>query len=288
MVMPIDIQFGHDTLAMQQEMAAVDGSDVPLPYAVHTVAAGDTLWDIALRYGTTVRWLVLSNPDVAPNPDLIRPGQQLLVPLGEGLVHRVRPGETVEQVASLYGVDAPAILSHPANRDGSLAFTHGVLFVPHPAAVPIGLAAAPWQREYVLGAPPAEDGRPRGAPVAGPITSLFGELAPELRRGPHTGIDIAAPAGSPVVATAPGVVALVGYDEDGYGLYVVIDHGSSVSTLYGHLQRAAVRPGQRVERGQTIGRVGSSGLSTGPHLHYELRLAGRPVDPLPTLRQGGP
>jgi murein DD-endopeptidase MepM/ murein hydrolase activator NlpD len=119
--------------------------------------------------------------------------------------------------------------------------------------------------------------------VPGIITSRFGELAPGLHRGPHTGVDIAAPLGAPVRATAPGKVLLVGYEKGGYGLYVVIEHGAGLSTLYAHLEMAFVRRGDQVMRGQVIGRVGSSGRSTGPHLHYEVRLAGRPVDPGPYI-----
>jgi murein DD-endopeptidase MepM/ murein hydrolase activator NlpD len=108
-------------------------------------------------------------------------------------------------------------------------------------------------------------------------------MAPELRSSPHTGIDIAAPAGTPVVATASGAVALVAYDDGGYGLYVVIDHAGRYSTLYAHLQRVAVRPGQRVGRGQVIGHVGTSGRSTGPHLHFEVLRSGTFVNPLSVL-----
>ncbi|GBD12032.1 Murein DD-endopeptidase MepM [bacterium HR24] len=291
MVMPIDLSLHQDGPAapeVYREAAVPADAAVPLPYALHAVVPGDTLWDIARRYGTSLRWLVLSNPDVAPHPDLIRPGQQLLVPLGDGLVHRLAPGETVEQVAAAYGLDAAAVLAHPLNRGGLLPFAHGILFVPSPRSVDDRQPSAPWHRDRVLGAVPADDGLPRGTPLIGPITSLFGEMAPELRSGPHTGIDIAAPAGTPVVATASGAVALVAYDDGGYGLYVVIDHAGRYSTLYAHLGQAAVRPGQRVERGQVIGRVGTSGRSTGPHLHYEVRLAGRPIDPLLTPREGGP
>jgi murein DD-endopeptidase MepM/ murein hydrolase activator NlpD len=96
---------------------------------------------------------------------------------------------------------------------------------------------------------------------------------------PHEGVDIAAPSGTPVIAPAAGIVVAVG-EQGGYGLLVEVDHGHGVSTRYGHLSRARVRAGQLVARGQLIANVGSSGLSTGPHLHYEIRIAGAVVDPL--------
>ncbi len=94
----------------------------------------------------------------------------------------------------------------------------------------------------------------------------------------HTGLDLAAPSGTPVLAAGAGVAQVID-SPTGYGLHVVIDHGGGVSTLYGHLMEAAVRSGQPVRRGQTIGWVGSTGMSTGPHLHFEVRRDGWPVDP---------
>jgi murein DD-endopeptidase MepM/ murein hydrolase activator NlpD len=95
----------------------------------------------------------------------------------------------------------------------------------------------------------------------------------------HQGIDIAAPAGAPVIAPAAGVVITTS-TQAGYGLLLELDHGRGVVTRYGHLSRILVRAGQSVTRGQLLANVGSSGLSTGPHLHYEIRVAGEVVDPL--------
>lgn len=96
---------------------------------------------------------------------------------------------------------------------------------------------------------------------------------------PHEGIDIAAPFGMPVVAPAAGTVLRI-TRQNGYGLVLEIDHGNSIQTKYAHLSRVLVREGQRVVRGQPIAAVGNSGLSTGPHLHYEVHVNGRVVDPL--------
>lgn len=98
----------------------------------------------------------------------------------------------------------------------------------------------------------------------------------------HSGIDLAAPEGTAVLAAAGGVAHL-SLDPAGYGLCLVLDTGEGTVTLYGHLSAAKVGDGARVAAGEEIGRVGSSGLSTGPHLHFEVRRDGRPVDPLPLL-----
>ena len=120
-----------------------------------------------------------------------------------------------------------------------------------------------------------------GAPVAGHITSLFG-----LRRHPilgyvrmHAGVDFGAAWGSPVYAVTDGSVSFAGW-HGGHGNYIRLEHGGGIATGYGHLSRLAVSPGMTVRRGQVIGYVGSTGLSTGPHLHYELYRGGQTVDPL--------
>jgi murein DD-endopeptidase MepM/ murein hydrolase activator NlpD len=94
----------------------------------------------------------------------------------------------------------------------------------------------------------------------------------------HEGIDIAAPVGTSIVAPAEGVVIFSGR-KSGYGLTVVIDHGGEISTLFGHNSKVFVHEGDKVTKGQEISRVGNSGTSTGPHLHYEVHRDGAPVDP---------
>jgi len=132
-------------------------------------------------------------------------------------------------------------------------------------------------------------------PMSGVVTQGFGpsqiaiepaaSLAGITYRHFHTGIDIAAPFGTPVQAAADGVVALAGSETDGfghlvgYGNYVVISHGGGMITLYGHLDRILVQPGQPVQAGVPIGLEGSTGNSTGPHVHFELRVDGIPTDP---------
>ena len=118
-------------------------------------------------------------------------------------------------------------------------------------------------------------------PASGPITSGFGWRIDPIfhRRALHTGIDIAAPWGAPVEAAEGGTVLYVGW-MTGYGNVVVLDHGNAVSTVYAHLSSYTVRSGEAVRRGQVIARVGSTGWSTGPHLHFEVRQDGQPTDPL--------
>jgi murein DD-endopeptidase MepM/ murein hydrolase activator NlpD len=118
-------------------------------------------------------------------------------------------------------------------------------------------------------------------PASGPVTSGFGWRIDPIfrRRALHTGIDIAAAWGTPVEAAENGTVLYVGW-MTGYGNVVVLDHGNGVSTVYAHLSSYVVRTGESVNRGQVIAHVGSTGWSTGPHLHFEVRQDGQPTDPL--------
>jgi murein DD-endopeptidase MepM/ murein hydrolase activator NlpD len=100
----------------------------------------------------------------------------------------------------------------------------------------------------------------------------------------HAGIDLAGPVGTPIYATADGTVAEAGYNNGGYGNLIKLDHGRGIETRYGHLSSFTVRAGDRVKRGQMIGRMGSTGRSTGSHLHYEVRIDGRAVNPIPFMR----
>jgi hypothetical protein len=120
-------------------------------------------------------------------------------------------------------------------------------------------------------------------PVPGWISSPFAaaRLDPILQIvRPHEGIDIAAPPGTPIMASAAGVVAKVGWEAEGYGNFLLIEHGYGVVTRYAHCSRILVTPGQRVTRGQVIALVGSTGEATGPHVHYEVIVYGKPVDPM--------
>ena len=121
---------------------------------------------------------------------------------------------------------------------------------------------------------------PNGWPVRGSLSSVFGVRNSPFTETPvfHHGLDIVAGAGVPVVASAPGVVVKSGY-ESLYGNAVVVDHGAGYRSLYAHMSSCSVEEGAFVNRGEELGKVGSTGRSTGPHLHYEVRVNGLPVNP---------
>jgi len=124
-------------------------------------------------------------------------------------------------------------------------------------------------------------------PVRGRITSSFGETRQARASGgtrPHMGLDIGVPVGTAILAPADGVVKFTGWGQQ-YGRYISLDHGHGFSTMYGHLKEFSVKAGAKVKKGQTIGRVGLTGNTNGPHLHYVIYFHGHPVNPARFLTQ---
>jgi murein DD-endopeptidase MepM/ murein hydrolase activator NlpD len=121
-------------------------------------------------------------------------------------------------------------------------------------------------------------------PTYGEITTYFGEVGRYSPRG-HAGLDVAAPQGTPILAADQGEVLKAYWNTDGYGGLVIIGHPSGYETWYGHLVRFDVEQGEQVKRGELIGLMGSTGLSTGPHVHFEVRQDGQLCDPLKFLNE---
>lgn len=264
---------GDGTVAPEAKAAGVTpgGSQArrvrgPVRFFTHRVRQGETLWEIAERYNTDVSAIASANG--LYNVDYLRPGQVLEVPSVPGIVHTVQPGETLWEISRLYGVSMDAIQEANGLASPDLLRPATRLIVP-------GATEARLERLVVGG----RLQRAFSWPARGRISSTYG-----WRWGrQHEGIDIAVPRGTPVRAAAPGRVVYSGWG-GGYGYLVSIDHGNGVVTRYAHNSRLVVRVGQRVSRGQVVAYSGNTGNSTGPHVHFEIRYRGRPVDPLPYLR----
>jgi len=251
-------------LSLQPELGGPPGMlpSLQAKVAVYEVRPGDTLAGIASRYGVPVSWLIVSNN---LSTTTIYPGQRLLIPKN-GVIHIVKPGETLKEIAAKYGVSEESLREANGLRADPPAGTS--LFVPNPQTVPTLERGA---TEFVW-------------PVHGPISSPFGPRIHPIYGAPsfHTGIDIAVPEGTPVRAAASGTVTFAGWYE-GFGVLVVIDHGNGYESYYAHLSKLLVSAGQSVSAGDVIALSGNTGLSTGPHLHFEVRYFGTPVDPRPLL-----
>jgi murein DD-endopeptidase MepM/ murein hydrolase activator NlpD len=200
-------------------------------------------------------------------------------------------GSLAGEVSSLYGLKANPVLEDVpsgTHDDAQLHTCLDQLYALKTSAlsgaamtgISLGMVQnvtmADWQRA---------NSAPNLWPVEGQITGSFGErIDPFNGEGAfHNGVDIASSYGQPVIAPADGVVTFAD-TEGGYGRFIVISHGHGITTRYGHLAGFAVAPGQQIRRGDVIGYVGLSGRSTGPHLHYEVRINDIPVNPHKYLR----
>ena len=242
-----------------------------IEFITHTVEAGDTLYGVAEKYNVSVETLMFAN-GLEQNPDLLRLGQELIVLPVNGIYHTVKAGDTAESVAKQYKSKPEDIISFPLNN---LNPKNPALNVGTKIVVPGGTKPyVPRQVEVFAGPAPSGAGRGSGKliwPSSGSVTQGY--------RAYHRAIDIASYNGNPVKAADSGYVSAAGWSNQGYGYYVVLDHGNGVQSLYAHLSRFFVNAGDSVRQGTVIGNVGSTGNSTGPHLHFEVIRGGAQQNP---------
>ncbi len=229
-------------------------------FKTHVVQRGETLWGIAQQYGVDVATLAGVNHDLA-NVHNIKVGDEIRVINIIGTIHVVEEGDTLESIAQEYGVSPDEI--QRVNTEDLSTLEEG-------------------QEVIVPGARPPDFAQRGGTldsfvwPVSGGrISSHFGPRW----GGFHEGLDIAVPTGTPVRASKEGWVTFSGWN-GGYGNVIDIDHGGQVVTRYAHNSRLLVSRGSFVHQGQVIAYSGNTGTSTGPHLHFEIRLDGRPQNPI--------
>lgn len=248
--------------------------DPPPGFRRHVLASGETLSGIVERYDITLTALVGANPDLS-SLDRLPIGVELLIPPREGLVVTLDHPSLLTELLDHFGADPVSVARANALRSPFDLRAGMLLFLPDvaPAAALERLAAVrEAENRYIW-------------PVHGRLTSYFGRR--NLGMGTaafHRGIDVAAPTGTPIVAARSGTVVFSGWSTRGYGNLVRIRHADGSETWYAHASRLLVSVGQYVNQGQRIALVGSTGLSTGPHLHFELHIGGVAIDPLRELR----
>ena len=262
----------------------------------YTVNTGDTLFSIAYNFGLKPESLLFGNMDVLQdNPHLLKPKQVLNILPTNGAYYQWKDGDNLDAVAGTYNVEKKAILEYPGNffdmvtaDQGDPVIEPGTWLIVPGGKRPI----RDWGPPAISRSNPAV-ARYYGEGACGAISSgAIGNgtfIWPTTDRnisgftydsGVHPAIDIGGQEGNPIFATDSGVVVFAGWSSYGYGYMIVIDHGNGWQSAYAHLSAVGAGCGQSVYQGGTIGALGNTGNSTGPHLHFELSINGAKVNPM--------
>ena len=242
-------------------------------FQTYKVRSGDTISGIAIKFGLRNISTLISVNDIG-NVRQLAAGQKLKIPSVDGIVYTVKSGDSLNSISDKYGIKLDALLD--VNDLTKETLTAGQqLFIPG-----VGLDASTLRNAM-------------GELFTMPISAKFRWSSPYgYRADPftgvktfHTGTDMACPTGTPIQAAMSGRIMKVGNMHRIYGNYVIIDHGNGYQTLYAHMSKVLVAKGQWVSQGTRIGLVGSTGYSTGPHLHFTVYKNGKLVDPMTILKR---
>lgn len=266
-----DFQDPHTDISQKPRSEIID----------YKVESGDTLSGVASKFGITADTIRWAN-DL--KRDAIKPGQTLKILPESGVAYTVKSGDTLESVAKKFSAEQQPILDYPFNDvPDDLSLKVGqLLIIPGGSPPEVKAPKKKPQPQYLAQGPssPAFSAPGGGTfiwPAGGSLTQYFSWY--------HPGIDIANRQGPGIAASDGGTVMVAGWpDSNGYGNRVVIDHGNGYKSLYGHLSNIYVSAGDTVSRGQLIGQMGSTGRSTGTHLHLEIYYKGVALNPLAILK----
>lgn len=269
------------TALIRPDMASVNAKRLRQEIVYYEVNPGDTVSTIAIQYGISVNSILWENNLSAYS--LLRPGNKLAILPMSGIRHEAAAGDTLEKIAGKYGIDKENIIE--ANEKVNFA----ALPIGEKILIPGGkkTSYANYEPQSVSGFSALKDlVKPRAAkPAAGNKMAwpTVGYRITQYYSWRHHAVDIANKIGTPIYAADAGVIEYVGWGR-GYGSQIVIDHGGGKKTRYAHLSKFYARKGQSVNKGEAIGAMGSTGWSTGPHLHFEVIIGGGKYNPLNYIR----
>lgn len=248
-------------------------------FVVYRVERGDTPNGIADKFGIKATTLLGGNPLLSQESSLLQTGIDLVILPVDGVLHDVVPGDTLESISQQYSVPVETIVGYGPNN---LEFPYR-LYPETQVLVPGAV------REVFVWTPPSLEsvrGRSTGSGVTPLIVGTGTFIYPVGSRNftqyfwyGHPGVDIALPEGTAVVASDTGTVTFAGWNIYGYGNLIVVNHGNGYETFYAHLSGISVVPGQIVYQGNVIGSTGNTGNSSGPHVHFEVRINGAQDNP---------
>jgi murein DD-endopeptidase MepM/ murein hydrolase activator NlpD len=237
----------------------------------YTVVRNDTPYQIAIDFGIKEETLLGCNPRLSEESSLMQVGDVLIICPEDGVLHDVSPQDTLEGIANQYSVSLDAIIAYPYNN---LEFPYRL----HPGTQVFVPGAV---REVFVWTPPALPASTGSGSSGGgfPNIATGTFIWPVSSRNIsqyysyfHQGLDVALPEGSAVFASDSGTVSYAGWNNSGYGYLVVLNHGNGYTTYYAHLSAIYVYVGQQVTQGTVIAGTGNTGRSSGPHIHFEIRI----------------
>ena len=243
----------------------------PVTFRTYTVASGDTISGIAKKFGLTNISTLISVNDIG-NVRQLAAGQKLKIPSIDGIIYTVKSGDSLNSIVTKYGVKLESLidvneLTTEILQKGQQLFIPGIGLDSQTLRNAMGdMFKLPISEKFRWSSPYGS----RIDPIAG-VKSF------------HTGVDMACPTGTPILASMSGRVTTTGINRV-YGNYVIIDHGNGYQTLYAHMSKIIATKGQWVSQGTRIGLVGSTGYSTGPHLHFTVYKNGKLVNPMTVLK----
>jgi murein DD-endopeptidase MepM/ murein hydrolase activator NlpD len=252
----------------------------------HTVKDGETISSIAQLYGISVNTILWENNLTARST--IKAGMELSILPGSGVRHKVARGETLGSISKKYGIDADKIATANGLGNSGLINIGQSLIIPGGVKQQVAYVKTKtsYQPTNDLNVKKIFDPTVKGSSGGSGkmlwptswrvITQYFGWK--------HTGLDIDGDYNSPIYAAEDGVITRSGWNAGGYGYFYFIDHGGGIITVYGHLSKEYFKTGDHVKRGDVLGMMGSTGRSTGTHLHFEVRLNGKYQNPLSYIK----
>ncbi len=283
-------QAAYEALALNSVPAAPTNQAPVKRTAVthYTIKRGDTISGIAGAFGLTMNTVLWANGLKLTSS--LKPGQVLAILPTSGVLHKVIRGQSLSKIAALYNVNTEQIAAaNELNANQSLSAGRELII---PGGAPLPTASAPAQVASNWRRQPANN-QSTFTGKKGPNVAASGEgflwpnschVITQYFSWRHSGVDIACPFGAPIHAAAGGVVEKAGWNTGGYGNMILIDHAGGFKTRYGHLSQIAVSAGESVDQGEYIGAEGSTGHSTGPHLHFEIIINGAVYNPLNYIR----
>lgn len=267
-------EYSADGTLIGEELSSAEMEKLfsqPVTFQTYKVQSGDSISSITKKFGLSNISTLIAVNDIE-NVRKLREGQKLKIPSMDGLFYTVQNGNTLQGLSSKYNVTLEDLLDVNELETSELSVGQ-VIFIPGAKLDSKTLSQAmgelfknPLNVRYKLSS--------RFGPRADPFTGT---------RSNHTGIDMACPTGTPIMATASGTITYSGTSPV-FGYYVIINHGNGYQSLYGHMSKILVKKGQWVSQGTRIGLVGSTGYSTGPHLHFTVYKNGKLVDPLTLIK----